>query len=99
MSDTWLKHRITPEERATFEETGLLAIENALSPEQVAKLTEETDNVHRRYLDGGFDPSGALFHPNFITDSELFQELVDFAPVLPKVWGILGWNIYLYHAP
>ncbi|HLK14795.1 MAG TPA: phytanoyl-CoA dioxygenase family protein [Fimbriimonadaceae bacterium] len=98
MSETWLQHRITPEERATFEETGLLTIEDALSSDQVAELTEETDKVHKRYLDGGFDPAGALFHPNFIPDSKLFQDLVDYGPVLPKVWGILGWNIYLYHA-
>lgn len=98
MNEEWLKHRITPEERATFEETGLLAIENALSSEQVVRLTEETDKIHRRYIVDGFDLATALFHPNFIPDNELFQELVDFGPVLPKVWGILGWNIYLYHA-
>ncbi|MHB8637106.1 MAG: phytanoyl-CoA dioxygenase family protein [Fimbriimonadaceae bacterium] len=98
MSETWLKHRITPEEKATFEDTGLLTIENALSPDRVVALTEATDKIHRRYLEDGFEPTGALFHPNFIPESELFQELVDYGKVLPKVWGILGWNIYLYHA-
>ena len=31
-------------------------------------------------------------------ESRLFQDLVDYERILPRVWGILGWNIYLYHA-
>jgi phytanoyl-CoA dioxygenase PhyH len=98
MNESCLAHRLTADERRTFEETGLLTIENALSPDQVAKLTEATDEIHARYVAEGFDPTKALFHPNFIPDREMFQELVDYERVLPKVWGILGWNIYLYHA-
>ncbi len=98
MTDEWLNHLLTPEEKAEFDETGLLRIEDALSPEQVKALTAQTDAVHSRYLAEGFDAKTALFHPNFIPDSELFLNLVDYPKVLPKVWGILGWNIYLYHA-
>ena len=28
----------------------------------------------------------------------MFADLVDYERIVPKVWGILGWNIYLYHA-
>ena len=52
----------------------------------------------RRTLAQGQDPHKALFYPNFIPDSPLFQDLVDYPKILPRVWGILGWNIYLYHA-
>ena len=27
-----------------------------------------------------------------------FLDLVDYERIIPKVWGILGWNIYLYHS-
>jgi hypothetical protein len=98
LNPSCLQHRLTADERRTFEETGLLTVPNALGPEQLARLTEATDAAHRRYLENGFEPKKALFHPNFIPDDPLFADLVDHDRVLPKVWGILGWNIYLYHA-
>jgi len=98
MTESCLQYKLTPEEKRTFEETGLLAIENALSDDQIVTLTQASDEIHGRYLADGLDPSGALFHPNFIPDFDGFQDLVDHDRVLPKVWGILGWNIYLYHA-
>ncbi|GAB4462369.1 MAG: hypothetical protein OHK0029_29090 [Armatimonadaceae bacterium] len=93
-----LQYRLTDEERKTFNETGYLVIEDALDPEQVMALTEETDRIHAEKIAGGFAPNTALFYPNFIPDSPLFTDLVDYERILPKVWGILGWNIYLYHA-
>ncbi len=98
MEPSCLEYRLTDEERQTFEETGILAVEDALSPVQVAALTAAADRVFEGKLSEGHDPRTALFYPNFIPDSPLFADLVDYAKVLPKVWGILGWNIYLYHA-
>ncbi|MBV9848107.1 MAG: phytanoyl-CoA dioxygenase family protein [Armatimonadetes bacterium] len=98
MDNSCLQHLLTEDERQTFEETGLLMVEGALSPEQVAALTAETDAVYGRHLEQGHSPDQALFYPNFIPDSPLFADLVDYPKILPKVWGILGWNIYLYHA-
>ena len=97
MAEQWLEHLLTPDEKAEFEETGFLTIEDALPPTLVEALTVETDAIHARYLKDGFDPKAALFHPNFIPDNDLFLNLVDHSKILPKVWGILGWNIYLYH--
>lgn len=98
MDLTCLQYRLTEEERRVFEETGYLILENALSEEQVESLTEEVDRVYVRKRSEGHDPTKALFYPNFIPDHESFLDLVDYEKVLPKVWGILGWNIYLYHA-
>ncbi|AIE84488.1 phytanoyl-CoA dioxygenase family protein [Fimbriimonas ginsengisoli] len=98
MKESALQHLLTDGERHTFETTGLLVVEDALSPQQVAELTQATDRIYAARLASGGDPKAALFHPNFIPDDPLFQELVDYDRVLPKVWGILGWNIYLYHA-
>src|SRR5215472_12946464 len=98
METSCLQYRLTEEERRTFNETGMLVLENVLSPEQVAALTQASDRIYESRLAQGQDPQKALFYPNFIPDDPLFTNLVDYAQVVPKVWGILGWNIYLYHA-
>ena len=98
MEASALQYRLTPDERRTFNETGMLVVEDALPASRLELLTRETDRLYQRYLDQGFDPKQALFHPNFIPDAECFADMVDYERVLPKVWGILGWNIYLYHA-
>ena len=92
-----LQYALTEAECVEFNKTGILTVENALSPEQVAALTVATDQIHAKKLAEGQDPHKALFYPNFIPDSPLFADLVDYEKILPKVWGILGWNIYLYH--
>ncbi len=98
MDPSCLQHRLTDAERREFNETGLLTIENALSAEHVTALTAATDRVFEHGLTNGADPRKALFYPNFIPDDPGFADLVDYPRVFPKVWGILGWNIYLYHA-
>lgn len=98
MEPTCLQYRLTEEERRTFEETGLLLLENVLSADQVDALTSLTDRVFEQRLAQGHDPHKSLFYPNFVPDDACFANLVDYEKVLPKVWGLLGWNIYLYHA-
>ena len=98
LNPSCLQHRLTDQERRTFNETGMLHLPDVLSPAQVEAGVALTERIHQAKLAEGHDPKKALFYPNFIPDDPLFQDLVDYAPVLPKVWGILGWNIYLYHA-
>jgi len=97
MDPSCLEYRLTDAERRTFEETGMLVVEDALSPEQVRSLTATTDDVYARHVARGHDPKTALFYPNFIPEDPQYLSLVDHPKILPKVWGILGWNIYLYH--
>jgi ectoine hydroxylase-related dioxygenase (phytanoyl-CoA dioxygenase family) len=98
MHPSCLEHRLTERERIIFNETGLLMVEDALSSEQVAALTAASDRLYTQKLMEGHDATKALFYPNFIPDDLLFADLVDYEKILPKVWGLLGWNIYLYHA-
>ncbi len=98
MHPSCLEHRLTDAERRTFNETGYLIVENALSPEQIATLTAASDRIYAQKVASGHDDRKALFYPNFIPDDPAFADLVDYPKTLPKVWGILGWNIYLYHA-
>jgi ectoine hydroxylase len=93
-----LKFALTEEERKIFNETGYLIVENVLSPEQITNLTAESDRIYNHKLSEGHDSKTALFYANFIADHDSFLDLVDYEMVMPKVWGILGWNIYLYHA-
>ncbi|WP_020576512.1 phytanoyl-CoA dioxygenase family protein [Actinopolymorpha alba] len=97
MDPSCLQHRLTDQERATFDEQGLLYVENALSPEHLEELTAATDELHKRELAAGQAPDKAMFYPNFIPQHQAFTDLVDYPRILPKVWGILGWNISLYH--
>jgi ectoine hydroxylase len=98
MDTSCLAYRLTDAERQTFNDTGYLMLENTLDTGQVAALTELTDAIHARKVAEGLDPTKGLFYPNFLPDNALFADLVDYEKILPKVWGILGWNIYLYHA-
>jgi ectoine hydroxylase len=98
MDSSALKHRLTDIERKTFDETGYLQIEDALSPSQVAELEAAADRLHAEHLAAGNPADKAMFFPNFIPQDKAFTDLVDYERVLPKVWGLLGWNIYLYHA-
>lgn len=98
MDPSCLVNRLTDEERAFFDDQGYLAIEDALSAEQVESLTAVTDRIHERHLAAGQAADSAMFVPNFIPEDPQFLELLDYGRVLPKVWGLLGWNIYLYHS-
>lgn len=52
------------------------------------------DDVHAWQL-GAHDP---LLVIDVIGKDELLLELLDWHKTFPKVWGILGWNIQLYHS-
>jgi ectoine hydroxylase len=93
-----LKYCLTEQEKLRFESDGYLILEGALSESATEALTAATDAIYDRKVAEGFDPRKALFYPNFLPDDSLFADLVDYPRLLPKVWGILGWNIYLYHA-
>jgi ectoine hydroxylase len=98
MHPSCLEYRLTASEQRAFNETGLLMIEDVLSPDQVTALTEASDRLYAQKLAEGYEANKALFYPNFIPDDPLFAALVDYDKILPKVWGLLGWNISLYHA-
>jgi ectoine hydroxylase len=98
MDPSCLEYRLTENERRHFEEQGYLIVEGALDAEELRALVTSTDAIRQRKLSEGFDPHEYFFFPNFIPEDDLFVNLIDHPRVFPKVWGILGWNIYLYHA-
>jgi ectoine hydroxylase len=97
MDSRWLEHRLTPAERATFDENGFLLLEGLLTPEETGALAAAATEVYGEARERVPDPDAALCYPNFLPRNPAFVELVDHPKVFPKIWGILGWNIYLYH--
>ena len=98
MDPTCLEHALTGAERDHFNEQGYLHLKQMLDPGQIDHLTGLTDNIWKTAIDNGLGTDKNLFFPNFIGRDQTYINLVDHPRVLPKIWGVLGWNIYLYHS-
>lgn len=97
--EKYLAHLITEEERTFFEEHGYLYVPNALSTEMREQLINAVDTLHNKALANGRATPGSHWGwSDFLGADDALLNLVDLPTTLPKVWGILGWNIYLYHA-
>lgn len=104
MDESCLQYCLTDDERRHFDEKGFLIVEGALLKDRIAALTVAVDRVLAGYPSDPDQPpnsrmdASGLFYPNFVGRDPAFLEMVDWPAVFPKVWGILGWNIYLYHS-
>ena len=99
MNGSWLKHNLTPEERRTFAEQGFMVIENAIPQALVERATVAIDRITAEEKSKeGMGPSDWINVFDFIGRDDVFLELLDYPTTFPKVWGILGWNIQLYHS-
>jgi hypothetical protein len=99
MDTACLQHCLTDSERQAFEENGYLVVENALPPRLVEDLTAAYDRVHAKHCaESGTSPNEPLLLLDVVGRDELFLELLDWPKTFPKVWGILGWHIQLYHS-
>ena len=99
MDASGLQHRLTDDERLTFERNGFLIVENALPADLVERLTAVVDRVDAEYRsEHGVSPYERVNILDFVGYDELFLELLDWPTTFPKVWGLLGWNIQLYHS-
>lgn len=61
MDVSCLQYGLTDEERSMFDEKGYFVVENALSPEHVARLTAKVDGIHEQRLKEGFEPDKGMF--------------------------------------
>ncbi len=79
------------EEREFFEREGYLVVENALSPDQTQRLAKAVDRC-------GSDGNPGFFNRlDILGLDDSFIELVTNPPVLAKIAGFLGWNIWVNH--
>ena len=65
----------------------MLADLNAAADELVAEYRQ----AHESDADSSINPF------DFVGRNDLFLNLLDWPKTFPKVWGILGWHIQLYH--
>jgi ectoine hydroxylase-related dioxygenase (phytanoyl-CoA dioxygenase family) len=94
-----LQYCITDDERRHFQERGYLVVEDALDEDTIRRLTAAVDRIdgaHRART--GMGPHDQTFFADFVGRDPAFTDLVDWPKTFPKVWGLLGWNIYLYHS-
>jgi hypothetical protein len=97
MNPSCLRHCLTNEERRHFQEHGYLVVPGALDRAEAARLTEAVDRVDARERAAGYPPDRLLSFSNILPEDKAFVDLVDWPRIFPKVWGILGWNVYVYH--
>jgi hypothetical protein len=98
MDPTCLKYCLTEEERRTFEEKGFFILEDVLPPQLVKDVEAVVDRIDARHrAENNVGPHERVNLLDFIGKDEVFLELLDWPKTFPKVWGILGWNIQLYH--
>lgn len=97
MDPASLAHRLTDAERQFFEEQGYLIVENALDAAMTARLLSAVDRVDARERTDE-NRRKLLSVTNIVHEDPALVDLVDWPTTFPKVWGILGWNIYLYHS-
>jgi ectoine hydroxylase len=99
MHPSCLEYCLTEHERPAFERDGYFVIEDALPPSLVNQLVAVVDRLDAEHRPiRGKGPHELLNLLDFIGKDEIFLELLDWPQTFPKVWGLLGWNIQLYHS-
>jgi ectoine hydroxylase len=94
-----LDYLISDEERTNFERDGYLIVEDVLNGDQLQQLNEATDRVDSiERANQGLSDQDRLSVMDFVGKDQAFVDLVDWHKTFPKVWGILGWNIQMYHS-
>ena len=76
---------------------GYLIVEDALDDSQLEKLTAVVDRVDQRERTPELQ-SKLMSVTNIIREDPALVALCSCRTTFPKVWRILGWNIYLYHS-
>ena len=89
-----MEYQITKEQREEFETNGFFIIKNALSEEEVNQYSSIVEKIH---LDNAKTKDHRLLVRDIFGYSPSFLKLINHPKVFPKIWGILGSNISLYH--
>lgn len=97
MNPTCLEHRLTAAENEFFNTKGYLTVENALDEGTVARLIGAVDRIDARERTES-NRDKLLSVTNIVHQDPALVDLIDLPTTFPKVWGILGWNTYLYHS-
>lgn len=97
MQPECLDHRLTHAERNFFNANGYLIVEDALDQLTNDQLIAAVDRIDARERTSD-NRNKLLSVTNIAHEDPALVNLIDWPTTFPKVWGILGWNIYLYHS-
>ncbi len=97
MNPNCLEHCLTDSEYSHFEEYGYLIVEDAVSGDRLRRLGQVCDRMLAAKRSGGLGQYASFDEVDVIGKDPVFVEMIDCETTFPKVWGVLGWNIYLYH--
>jgi ectoine hydroxylase len=97
MDTDYLAHVLTDQERQFFNTHGYLVIPNALDETTTSRLVNVIDRVDRRERTEQHS-NHLLSVTDIVAEDESLIRLIDHPTTFPKIWGVLGWNIYLYHS-
>jgi len=99
MDTACMDHCLTEAERQEFDTKGYLILPEVLSPQVVEGLSQTADRIDAEAREeNGLDPDQRQTVRDILWRDDQFLELVDWPLTFPKVWGILGWNIQIYHS-
>ncbi len=98
MDPACLQHTLTAAELEQFERDGYFVIPEAIPRDLVETLIPISDEIDRSERARQQMASDArVNHYDFIGRDSAYLPLLDWPTVFPKVCGILGWHIQLYH--
>ena len=93
----WLQHCATDAQLGQFNDEGYLIVEDALSPDLLARLNDAVDRVEAKERETkGLKSDAMLSKFRTVVEDDTFLELLDNPKTFPLLWDILGWNIQLY---
>ena len=91
-------HRLTDDEREQFETDGYLTIPDALDAPTVARFTALAQRADAAFH--AVPERSRYAHLNqhdLVGRAPEYLDLLDWPTTFPKVFGVLGWNIQLFH--
>jgi ectoine hydroxylase len=89
---------LTEAERREFDEQGYFVVRGALAPNLVDRLLAAHDRIYEEErVAGRLGPDGAMHAFAFVLRDHVYLDLLDLPSTFPLIWGLLGWNIYMYH--
>ena len=98
MDQRSMDYLLSDAESRKFEEDGYFIVEDAIPQTMVEELIPTVDRIDREERARmGKRKEDRINHFDFLGKDRQFLELIDWYRTFPKVWGILGWNIQLYH--
>lgn len=93
-----LAHLLTDRERAEFERDGYLLVDGALDSITVERLRAAAMQEDVAYRSSpGVGRHHVLNRHDLVARDDAWLDLVDWPTTFPKVWGVLGWHIQLFH--